>query len=85
MLHYRNPLLVHLADKYAVRDYVAKIIGEKYLPKLFGVWDNPSDIDPDALPSRFVLKTNHACHTNILCTDKAAFIGSLSEKNLPSG
>ena len=70
MLHYRNPLLVKLADKYAVRDYVAQTIGENYLPRLFGVWERPEDIRLDALPDRFVLKTNHACRTNILCSDK---------------
>ncbi|MBR4518350.1 MAG: hypothetical protein IKO65_05045 [Victivallales bacterium] len=70
MLYYRNPLLVKLADKYAVRDYVAQTIGENYLPGLLGVWERPEDIRLDTLPDRFVLKTNHACRTNILCPDK---------------
>ena len=82
MLHYRNPLLVQLADKYAVRDYIAQVIGEKYLTTLFGVWDNPSDINPDVLPDRFVLKTNHGCHTNLFCTDKREFQWSAARKKL---
>ena len=33
------------ADKYRVREYVAKCDLEKYLPKLYGNWENPNDID----------------------------------------
>ncbi len=82
MLHYRNPLLVQLADKYAVREYIAQTIGESYLPKLFGVWEKPSEIIPEVLPDRFVLKTNHGCHTNLFCTDKSAFHWPSARKKL---
>jgi len=85
MLHYRNPLLVQLADKYAVREYIAKTIGENYLPRLLGVWERPEDIDPATLPNRFVLKANHGCRMNLLCTDKASFDWPAARKNCPSG
>lgn len=52
-----------LADKYLVREYVKKRIGEQYLTKLYGVWKNAKEIDFDTLPESFVLKTNHGAGT----------------------
>ena len=60
-----------LADKYLVREYVAKRIGEEYLVPLLGVWDDPNDIDFDVLPERFVLKCTHGCGWNIIVRSKA--------------
>lgn len=59
-----------LADKYLVREYVKERIGEKYLTKLYGCWDNADDIDFSSLPEKFVLKTNHGCGTVIPIHDK---------------
>ena len=67
-----TPEIVHLADKYRVRDYVAERIGEKYLIPLLGVWQHPADIDFGALPNSFVLKANHGSNYNIIVRDKAA-------------
>ena len=66
-----DPLLTRLADKYAVRDWVAERIGSEYLIPLLGVWKSADEIDFAALPSRFVLKANHGYHMNIVVTDKA--------------
>lgn len=66
-----DPLLTRLADKYAVRDWVAERIGSEYLVPLLGVWKSADEIDFAALPSRFVLKANHGYHMNIVVTDKA--------------
>ncbi len=60
-----------LADKYSVRDYVKNTIGEQYLTKLYGVYESPEDIDFDALPNQFVLKTNNGCTSNIIVRDKS--------------
>jgi len=65
-----TPEITCLADKYRVRDYVAKKIGEKYLVPLLGVWDSPGEIDFSNLPSRFVLKANHGSAYNYIVTDK---------------
>ena len=62
-----------LADKYVVRDWVSSMIGEDYLMPLLGAWDSPADIDFDALPNSFVLKTNNASGTNIIVPNKASF------------
>lgn len=72
-LYDKNPLKTQLADKYLVRDYVKKIVGEKYLIPLIGVWDNFDDIDFNSLPERFVLKATHGCGCNIIVKDKTSF------------
>lgn len=59
------------ADKYAVREIVKEKYGEEIIPKLLGVWEKAEDIDFDALPDSFVLKTNNGCGTNIIVRDKA--------------
>lgn len=59
-----------LADKYLVRSYVAERIGEEHLVPLLGVWDDPEEIDFDALPNRFVLKATHGSGWNIIVQDK---------------
>lgn len=55
-----------LADKIRVRDYVTNRAGEKYLTKLYGIWDDPKDVTFSTLPNSFVLKTNNGCGTNII-------------------
>lgn len=60
-----------LADKYAVRRWVSEKLEKKYLIPLYGKFDNAYNIDFDALPSQFVLKTNHGSGWNIICTDKS--------------
>lgn len=71
-----------LADKYAVREYVSKKIGNQYLNELYGLYNHETDIDFSKLPQKFVLKTTHGSHWNILCKDKSrldenAIIGQL--------
>lgn len=58
------------ADKYLVREYVKECGYENYLTKLYGRWDNGSQIEWDSLPNQFVLKTNHSCGTVIVVKDK---------------
>lgn len=54
----RNPLYTKCADRFAVRGYVKKNIGEKHLiPLLFA--GKPEEIDFDTLKPPFVIKTNH--------------------------
>ena len=57
MLYYRPPLTT-VADKYAVRSYVAERVGPAILNELYGVWDRVPAIDFDTLPDAFVLKVN---------------------------
>lgn len=65
-----NPLYTTMVDKYAVKKYVANIIGEEYIIPTLGVWDSFDDIDFDTLPNRFVLKCTHDSGGLIICKDK---------------
>ena len=74
-LYDRKPEYTMMVDKYAVKDYVAKIIGDEYIIPTLGVWDRPEDIDFDSLPNQFVLKTTHgggSCGV-VICKDKTTF------------
>lgn len=72
-LYNRKPEYTVMVDKYKVRDYVAQIIGAEYLIPLLGVWDDPEEIDFDALPRQFVLKCNHNSGLGMcICKDKDA-------------
>ena len=71
-LYNRKPEYTVMVDKYLVRDYIAKTIGEEYLIPLIGVWDSPDEIDFDALPNQFVLKCNHNSGLGMyICKDKS--------------
>lgn len=71
-LYYHRPDLTMMADKLAVKQHVASLIGEQYVVPLLGSWDDPAEIDWDALPRRFVLKTNHdgGNYGIVICKDK---------------
>lgn len=70
-LYNRCPEYTMMVDKYLVRQYVADKIGEKYLIPLLGVWNDPNEIDFDALPAQFVLKCNHNSGLGMcICRDK---------------
>lgn len=68
-----NPLVIQGADKYRVRKYVEeKGLGNILVP-LIGEWDDPGKINWNELPEKFVLKCNHGCAYNIVCSDKSTF------------
>lgn len=66
----KDKMVIQCADKYEVRNYVKKYIGEEFLTELFGVWDCAEDIDFDRLPKKFILKCNHGCAYNYLVDQK---------------
>lgn len=69
-LYDSTPLKTRLADKYLVREWVAEKIGEEYLIPLLGVYDSFDEIDFEALPNQFVMKTNHGSGWNVIVKDK---------------
>lgn len=69
----KNSKVVNGADKYAVREYIKEKGLTDLLTPLLGVWDNAKQIDWEVLPNQFVLKCNHGCAYNIVCTDKKSF------------
>lgn len=70
-LYDRKPEYTNKTDKYEVRKYIAKTIGEEYLIPLIGVWDKFEDIDFNSLPNQFVLKPNHTSGNVYVCKDKS--------------
>jgi len=66
------------ADKYRMREYVAQCGLEDCLPKLYGHWEDPNDIDFSQLPNEFVLKANNGCGTVKIVRDKS----SLNERKV---
>lgn len=74
-LYNRKPVYTTMVDKYAVKEFVANIIGEEHIIPTLGVWESVDEIDWEALPNQFVLKTTHGgggCDV-IICKDKTNF------------
>lgn len=65
-----SSLKSRLADKYLVREWVAREIGEEYLIPIYGVWKSFDEIEFDKLPQKFVLKCNHGSANSILVDNK---------------
>lgn len=59
-------LWTQCADKVGVRGYVANRCGEEVLPELYAIYRRADDIDFEALPERFAIKTNNGCASNYL-------------------
>lgn len=60
-LNYKDENWSFYADKYRVRKYIKDCGMQDILVKLYGVWENPSDIQLENMPESFVLKTNNGC------------------------
>jgi len=81
-LYDRKPFYSILADKYAVREYVSKHVGEIYLNELIGVYTNVEDIPIASLPNEFVLKVTNGSGWNIICPDKGLLAWNSSKATL---
>lgn len=81
-LYNRNPLYTALVDKYEVKDYVKQKIGEEYIIKTLGIWENFDDIDFDSLPNRFVLKCTHDSGGLVICKDKSQLDKKKAKKKI---
>ncbi len=80
-LNDRNPAYISLVDKFEVRKYISKTIGEEYLIPILGVYDCFDEIDFDKLPEQFVLKCTHNSGGVIICKDKNSLNKKLVKKN----
>ena len=83
-LYNRKPEYTQMVDKFAAKEYVAKIIGEEYIIPTLGVWDKFDDIDFDKLPDQFVLKTTHGGGNTgvVICKYKSTFDKDLAKVRL---
>ena len=72
-LHYYkdNALVKQCADKWWVRDYVKDCGLESILTEVIACYDDPKEINWDALPEKFVLKWNFGNGGNVVCFDKS--------------
>lgn len=57
-LNYFHPDMARCVDKYDFKNYIEEKLGLGYTLPLYGAWDDEADIDFDALPDKFVLKSN---------------------------
>lgn len=58
------------ADKYEVRKYIEDKVGNQYLNKIYGLYNNPNEIDFEQLPERFVIKIINGTGKTIICKDR---------------
>ena len=72
-LYDRNPVYTTMVDKFEAKQFAAQLIGEQYVvPLLGGPWERFDQIDFEALPDQFVLKTTHDCGGVWICKDKSS-------------
>lgn len=83
-LYDHNPLYTTLVDKYAVKEWVAKVIGSQFIIPTIGVWNSFDEIDFDKMPDSFVLKTTHGGGSVgvVVCKDKKLFDKALAQNKI---
>ncbi len=81
-LYEKNPLFTILADKYAVRQYVADRVGEQYLIPLVDYCQSTDEMDYANYPNHIVIKATHDCGSVILIRDKKDIQESAIKKQL---
>lgn len=81
-LYNRNPFYSKMADKYAVKEFVAERIGDEYVVDNYGCWDSFDEINFDKLPSQFVLKCTHDSSGVTICRDKTTFDKEAAKKKI---
>lgn len=54
-------------DKIKVREFIAKIGFQKYLPTVYRIWKDVKEIEISKLPKKFVIKTNNGCSGHYIC------------------
>lgn len=83
-LYNRKPEYTTMVDKFAVKEYVANIIGEEHIIPTLGIWNSFDEIDFNSLPNQFVLKTTHGGGGGgvVICKDKNTFDKQKAKKVL---
>ena len=68
----RRPYLTTTSDKFAMRDYASRILGEDLAPEILFRTGDPRTIPFASLPSRFVVKATHGSGWQRIVTDRDA-------------
>jgi hypothetical protein len=71
MLRDRRDLVVTFADKAAVRDYVAEVVGQQYLTRAYAIVDDPTALLDVNLPESYVVKPTHGSGAAIVVSESA--------------
>ena len=69
-LYDRNPEYTKMVDKYEAKEYVASVIGKKYIIPTLGIYNNFEEINFVKLPDKFVIKPTHTSGNVYICKDK---------------
>ena len=83
-LYDRKQIYTTMVDKYAVKEYVAGIIGEQYIIPTLCVCDSFDEINFASLPNQFVLKCTHDSGGLVICRDKAKLDMKAARKKISS-
>lgn len=66
----RKDIYTIMVDKYEVKNYVSKKIGEEYLIPTIGIYNSFEEINFEKLPNQFVIKCTHDSGGLVICRDK---------------
>lgn len=81
-LYDHKPVYTRMVDKYEAKGWIEEQVGAEYVIKTYGVWERFEDIDRDALPKEFIMKTTHDSGTFMICSDKASFDWETAKKRM---
>lgn len=80
-LNDKKDIYTKMVDKYEAKEYVANIIGKKYIIPTLAVYNKFEEINFDELPNQFVIKCTHDSGGVVICKDKKKFdINSAKQK-----
>ncbi len=66
-----HPEYSKLVDKIEAKQYVASVVGSRYIIPTISVWDDVSEIEWEKLPEQFVIKVSNDSGGIVVCKDKA--------------
>lgn len=76
---------IEMVDKFEAKSYVKERLGEEYIIKTYGIWNNFDEINFDSLPQSFVLKCTHDSGSVVIVRDKDNFDINSARKILMKG
>lgn len=77
-----DKLVRQCADKYRVREYIEEKGLSHCLNELVAVYDDPEEINWEALPEQFAMKWNFGCGYNIICSSKSKLDKKVTKEQL---
>lgn len=84
-IYNKHPEYSKLVDKKEAKEYVASIVGDKYIIPTLAVYDKVEDIDFEKLPKQFVLKCTHDSGGVVVCKDKSILDKGAAIRKLKKG